>query len=122
MKEKKPQPMDPECLALCDAINAIPGLKTHSSCSGHGKEPFRIWFCAETVRSLFILVRHLDTRYGAPVGWTCQVEDTDLVEEPVVFMVERQYDGPQIYGEADRISGLIQDFLANDRFMSMWGL
>jgi hypothetical protein len=35
--------IDPECLALCDAINEIPGIETRESCCGHGENEFHVW-------------------------------------------------------------------------------
>ncbi len=48
--------MDPECVRLCDAMNAFPGIRTVESCCGHGKKPYRIWFKA---RDLLVLPRLL---------------------------------------------------------------
>jgi tRNA(Phe) wybutosine-synthesizing methylase Tyw3 len=36
--------MDPEVLDLCNAMNALPGIKTFESCYGHGRTAFHIWF------------------------------------------------------------------------------
>ena len=36
----KPGLVDPEVLPLCDAVNALPGLVTTFSCSGHFGQPF----------------------------------------------------------------------------------
>ena len=36
--------LDPEVVALCEALNTLPGIETVSSCCGHGQRPYRIWF------------------------------------------------------------------------------
>ena len=36
--------MDEECIALCDALNELPGVETFGSCCGHLKRPYMIWF------------------------------------------------------------------------------
>ena len=36
--------MDKECIALCNAINKIPGLRTIESCCGHDEREYRIWW------------------------------------------------------------------------------
>jgi len=36
--------IDKECIALCTAMNNLPGIYTIESCCGHEKQPFRIWF------------------------------------------------------------------------------
>lgn len=51
-----PSNMDPECVPLCDALNALPGIVTTESCCGHGEYPHRIFFNAETVESLLPIV------------------------------------------------------------------
>ena len=56
--------LDKEVVPLVDALNAMEGVVTVESCCGHGKDPFYIWFYAEsvdTVRPLFELV---STRRG----------------------------------------------------------
>ena len=44
--------MDPESVALCDAINSVPGLFTTESCCGHGKHPFKIFFKVRRLSAL----------------------------------------------------------------------
>jgi hypothetical protein len=56
--------LDKEVVPLVVALNAMKGVVTVESCCGHGKDPFYIWFYAEsvdTVRPLFELV---STRRG----------------------------------------------------------
>ncbi len=48
---------------LCDAMNALPGIETSESCSGHGSDSFRIWFKARSDKGLFFLTRCVDHRY-----------------------------------------------------------
>jgi hypothetical protein len=38
-----PEPLDPEIVPLCDALNAA-GFVTTSSCSGHGRDWPYVWF------------------------------------------------------------------------------
>ena len=39
-----PADLDPECLALCRALNHLPGVTTYASCCGHNRYPFQVWF------------------------------------------------------------------------------
>lgn len=55
--------MDPEVVALCDAMNACPGIITNGSCSGHGERPLLIHFYVTDATGLFFLVRCSDRRY-----------------------------------------------------------
>src|SRR5258708_32116345 len=44
--------MDPECVALCDVLNDMPGVRTCESCCGHGRHSFRIWFEIDVLDAL----------------------------------------------------------------------
>ena len=107
-----PADMDPECVPLCKAINSIPGLETTCSCCGHGESSFDIWFWAKTVRSLYVLARAIDRRYGGPEEWCCLVEDMDLVDKPVVFrLTSGESRGPEAYARASIIVASIFEAL-----------
>ena len=68
-----PDSMDPECIPLCDALNALPGIATHESCCGHGRGPHRIWFSAATIESLQpvleIVRENFDGVWRVEAGW-----------------------------------------------------
>jgi hypothetical protein len=49
---KYPPDMDDECVALCDALNTLPGVATTESCCGHGIHPFRVFFSCTSFDSL----------------------------------------------------------------------
>jgi hypothetical protein len=44
-----PSDLDKECLDLCVALNRLDGIRTTSSCCGHGKDPYMIWFRAKDI-------------------------------------------------------------------------
>lgn len=99
-KRKSKQPkcdgvMDKECIALCDAINTLPGIRTIHSCCGHGRQPFRIWLMARFLSALPPLATCL-SEYR---GWRCTVETGD----PVCFLIEGPT-GAQAYREAKEIA------------------
>ena len=48
----KVEPVDDEVIPLCDALNALTGIETISSCCGHGYAPFRVYFTAANLDSL----------------------------------------------------------------------
>jgi hypothetical protein len=54
MKTVLPADVDKECVALCKAINELPGVYTTSSCCGHGihEEPYRIFFEVDGLAAL----------------------------------------------------------------------
>ena len=95
---------DPECAALCQAINLIEGIETCESCCGHGKSPYRIWFYARCLCRLPYVACWFQ------YGWRVTVQtDDDL--SPAWFMIE----GPAgAYDEADEIAGLIREVIQGD--------
>ena len=50
-----PKGLDPECLNLCKALNAIPGIKTFESCCGHNKYPYWVWFYVFNLEGLKVI-------------------------------------------------------------------
>jgi hypothetical protein len=47
--------MDASCAPICNAMNLIPGIRTVSSCEGHGKDCFFIMFYCRQMPSLHFL-------------------------------------------------------------------
>ena len=92
---KLPDDIDQECRALCEAMNALPGIQTFESCCGHGERPFCIWFQAETLEALPKCLYYFDRCHSGVSGW-CVTARTDCGMSPVSFMVEGpvgDYDG-----------------------------
>ena len=102
-----PADVDSECRALCEAMNALPGIETVESCCGHGKEPFRIWFI---VRSLKYLPRLVYYTVPCHVGflWRCRVT-TDCGMSPVFFLVESIEVGEVAYKQAERMAARLRE-------------
>ena len=102
IKHKLPADIDPECIALCDAINSIPGLKTNSSCCGHGTDKYRIFFDVDDFEDLPILLYYIDPCH---VGfrWWCKVE-TDCGMQPAHFYIESESVGDLAYQESETIA------------------
>lgn len=70
--------MDAECIPLCDALNSLPGVKTTSSCCGHCKNKFMVFFDCENAASLFIIARSFNRRYsGTNMEWIIEVDSHD---------------------------------------------
>lgn len=73
-----PKDIDKECIDLCDALNALPGIKTTESCCGHCMQRFLIFFECTDFKSLSILARAFDRRYsGTDVLWEITAETCD---------------------------------------------
>lgn len=65
-----PPDMDTECVSICDALNAMSGIETTSSCCGHDRRPFCVFFVAQSVSSLSPLLRALDgEQWRVEVAW-----------------------------------------------------
>lgn len=100
--------MDPECIALCDAINSLDGLRTIESCCGHDEHPFRIFLNADNVQALAPLVYYLDRCHSGIRGWSC-IAYTDCSGRDVWFRVESESKGEVAYKEAEKIAGLFRE-------------
>jgi len=100
--------MDKECVALCDAINIVPGLQTIESCCGHGEWTFKIWLKVKSLEKLPVLLYFCDPCH---IGfrWTCTVE-TDCAMSPVTFVLESECTGEEAYEQARKITEKVIDY------------
>ncbi len=80
--------MDKECIELCNALNSIDGIETFESCCGHVKQPYRIWFKAETIQSLCIPTMACNKNYGGNAGWIIIVDHVESPNIRTVFLLE----------------------------------
>ena len=95
--------LDEEVIALVHALNRFEGINTISSCCGHGKSPFCIWFKAELLEDLPPIIYLFDKCHCGFWGWKVEVI-TDCAESPVTFMIE----GPVgAYDEANEIAKIM---------------
>ena len=101
-----PDDLDQECLTLCCAMNGVLGIHTVSSCSGHGKEPFRIWFQAEDIDDLPALLYWLDACHCGFSNWQVRVQ-TDCSFSPATFCLEGPK-GRRGQSEAEAIARFIE--------------
>jgi hypothetical protein len=101
-----PADLDPECLALCTAINDhVEGIITTESCCGHGERPYRIWIHPLSFGALPPLLYWLDRCHTGYHGWQV-VAYTDCGAGGPFFMIE----GPAgAYEEAGKIAALLAD-------------
>jgi peptidyl-tRNA hydrolase len=95
-----PAGLDPECRLLCVALNRLPGITTWSSCCGHGRDPYRIWFDVTHLAALepVISIAKEDTsERWRIISW-------DSLLAPICFVLE----GPQgDYAGAERLAQAI---------------
>jgi hypothetical protein len=70
--------MDKECIALCDALNELEGVRTVESCCGHLKNVYSIWLRTTNIYSLSLIARSLSRRYsGTTQEFKIEVESED---------------------------------------------
>lgn len=114
--------IDEPCVALCQAINQIPGIKTTSSCCGHGEVCLDIWFHAVALAPLHVIVRAIDRNYGAPGGWALTVHGTDLPEKAICFRLASRSKGVNAFVEAERVAASIIRHLQDADYCTTFGL
>jgi hypothetical protein len=85
--------MDKEVLPLCDALNSIKGIETTSSCCGHGKETFRVWFKCSSLKIINNLIYWIK-QFRPLSRWEIKVFGICSNKRKTHFMIE----GPK--GEA----------------------
>jgi hypothetical protein len=77
-----PIDMDQECVRICNALNALPDINTISSCCGHNKQPFRVFFTAHTIEALRPILRCVVNS-----GWSVECYWADG-SDVIYFMLE----------------------------------
>ena len=102
--------MDPEILALCDALNCIPGVRTIESCSGHLRTaPFVLLKCY-SIGSLNILLQSIRPCLNS---WELRVIDLDVSEDTDCIYL-RMMDSRAGYKNMDLLATAIRNYLKED--------
>ncbi len=104
--------MDKECEKLCGAMNECPGITTFESCWGHFKEPYRIFFQAESLEDLAIICYCVAACHCGYPGWSVIVR-TDCAMSPVTFIVQGPPVGEEVFRavESEEIARVIREHL-----------
>lgn len=126
--------MDPEVVALCKAINSLPGVITDGETSGKGTETFKIWFKVDAspiswvnenscMQGLFFLTRCIDKRYfkfGDKVSISLSVSDTYKSRGlyPTMYMLEIDAVGEEAYSIANSLHNNMIYHLNHKNFKS----
>lgn len=120
--------IDEEVIPLCTAMNALPGVTTYESCSGHGKEPVIIFFRVSDGEQdgLFFLTRCVDVRYwqfGYKWNISLSVGDTyENGQRPTAFMLQSTDVGKEAYEQMDDLIENMNYHLNHKNFMSGFDL
>lgn len=105
-----PHDIDPQCRALVEAMNAMPGIRTTESCCGHGQNLFRVWFVPSNLKRLPPLLYFFSENNTGIPGWRVEVY-TDASMAPARFVVE----GPVgAYADANRTARMIRAWLTSE--------
>lgn len=97
--------IDKPCRSFCRAINSMTGLKTTSSCSGHGTDNYKIWFKARRLNNLIDLLYWLDGCHCGFYNWKI-FASTDCAKNGVHFCIEGPI-GEIGYSQSNKIAELI---------------
>ena len=100
------QGIDPQVVALCDAMNSLPGITTVESCCGHGRDTFHVWFKARTFKDLARLSYKVDGCHSGVYGWHIKVW-TDCASQ-LSFLLESQAKGSTAFLQADELASSIR--------------
>jgi len=123
-KTKYDKYMDKDVIPLCNAINALPGVKTIGSCCGHGEHEFRIWFMVEKRQDgLFFLTRCADRRYWKYGHlWKIELSVGDLFEKkqlPIYYELHSgSIFGKRAYEQAESLVENMNYHLNHVNFMN----
>lgn len=71
-----PKDIDFACICIYYLLNRLPGVRTFASCSGHGKEPYNMWFFCDNIDTLSRLGRAVSPNYSDG-NWKIVVDTTD---------------------------------------------
>jgi hypothetical protein len=96
--------IDIECVALCEAMNKFPGIKTFESCCGHGTDPYRVFFDAIDLHALTQIVYYFDSCYCGFYGWSVVVKTNyNMILGP---------SGAEAYEQAAKIAQIMSDYIS----------
>ena len=111
--QELPKDIDEQVVSLCIEMNRFPGIQTTSSCCGHDKDTFCIWFIVEDLEDLPALLYCFDGCHTGIYGWKVMVT-TDCGMSPVQFLAESSTVGNKSYEESEVIAKYMQEFLDED--------
>lgn len=97
-------PIDKECIPLINALNSIPGIVTTTSCCGHGKRHFSIFFYVYNLDAIIKLcdsVINKNIRISVAIN-ELKIEDKIVFPHKLLFMLYiDNVKGPEAYKIAD---------------------
>lgn len=113
MNNEQEKYYDKACIDLCRALNKLDGVKTYSSCCGHGKDEYRIWFNMDSMSSgAYVLAfclygRHYCYAEGEKIYdqvWHIKAEWCDAYNMCFVLIGKPMPDDSDTYDPAERLA------------------
>ena len=106
--------IDAPCIPLCVALNALPGVATIGSCSGHGRSHFGLVILAESndrLRPLLRVLRDLPAQKRMAFKWTLSLSLLLVHDRTSILLGRPRYryhlhgpTGETAYQQADMIA------------------
>jgi hypothetical protein len=116
--------IDESIVPLVKYLNALPGLYSSGSCSGHGKYPARVWLHVEggDMRGLFLLAWARDPRFCQDWNLTTNSGEIPPVERSLSFLLEsRHSDEDKMRAEAAELIEAIEGIRTHPKIAPDWG-
>jgi hypothetical protein len=91
--------IDKDCREFIHILNNLPGIVTHSCCSGHGKSTYGICFLCTNFDSLNLILSSLKGKLkGKDFSWACVLSESysglfctlDSVENNVYWLYKKE--------------------------------
>jgi hypothetical protein len=119
--------MDKEVIDLCNAMNALPGIKTTDSCCGHSSSSFMVFFRVTSDKGLFFLTRCVDRRYWKyGYLWKIELSVGDRYIDgilPITYLLTSSpIVGEDAYEQAKSLIGNMNHHLNYVNFLKGYGL
>lgn len=97
--------LDPECVRLIGALNRVPGVRTLTCCSGHGKHELYVFVDCLDIQSLGELLQLTDP---PAADWFMEVVWSTQVGRPWFYLHTRETGAPA-YEAAEVLSARIEE-------------
>jgi len=93
------------CHRLCNAMNRFSGIRTTSSCCGHGKKPLTVFFSANDLDTIARFLSVIRSVYFFGFQWDCFIKSRNFFE--VSYTLSSRSKGAEAYREANCVANLL---------------
>lgn len=103
---------DSECIELCKSLNRVPGIQTISSCWGHKKSTYKIWFLSKSLTCLNVLLYIINDK--CPGEWRCETYHNNIMNVPIFMLEHIKTKGNKAYIASLLLAEIIDSGLDSD--------